>query len=705
MKRLLIFCVVAGTAFGQANIRYDNYTHAVQKPPTSAGATKDYDFSALNIGGIAAVPGGSDGQFQYNNAGALAGTASLTISGGIISANASKFVIYDNASSSNNFKFNTSNLTGSRTVKLPDANSTTILPDTGAAHNFLIGIDLNGNITKAQPTGSDIGSGGTINGTTFADTNTYRAKDGINWRMGNAADATKQFQWDVSNLTTGATRTATMPDGNASLVIADTGAANNFLTAISSLGIISKARPTISNLTPLSGTSLLVGSNAGVASVNEITLGANLSMTGSTLNAAGGGDALTTNPLSQFSATTSSQFKGVISDENAPDGASSKVIMALGSISIASGKTITFDHTSTFTTTDGQIYTFPTTTATLARTDAANTFTGHQTIEGVTSTGATGTGKLVFDTSPTLVTPLLGTPTSGNFSTGTFTWPTFNQNTTGSAASNSISGQTGLLTFTGLASTNRAKTVRDAADTLIELGGSYTPTGVWTMTNAIGLPIGTGVSGLGTGVATALAVNTNSSGGFSPIDGTATFTNKTISSSTNTVGDGNTYSHDLTAVPNQTGGWTEYFVTGSDFTTTNTGASLIDITGLVTGTLVNSAWYEFEFNIGLLNGADANGMKIAIHGAGTGTAAAVFSTVVANTSAVASANTIAINAVDTATIAIVTYSSGEGQVTGKGRFRAASASIATMSLQLVKVTGNTATCRVGSVLRIKKAHT
>jgi hypothetical protein len=60
--------------------------------------------------------------------------------------------------------------------------------------------------------------------------------------------------------------------------------------------------------------------------------------------------------------------------------------------------------------------------------------TGHTTFEGVTSTGATGTGKLVYDTSPTFVTPLLGTPTSGNFSTGTFTWPTFNQNTTGSAA-------------------------------------------------------------------------------------------------------------------------------------------------------------------------------------------------------------------------------------------------------------------------------
>jgi hypothetical protein len=49
-------------------------------------------------------------------------------------------------------------------------------------------------------------------------------------------------------------------------------------------------------------------------------------------------------------------------------------------------------------------------------------------------TDETGTGSLVFATSPSLVTPILGTPQSGNFSTGTFTWPTFNQNTTGNAA-------------------------------------------------------------------------------------------------------------------------------------------------------------------------------------------------------------------------------------------------------------------------------
>jgi hypothetical protein len=51
-----------------------------------------------------------------------------------------------------------------------------------------------------------------------------------------------------------------------------------------------------------------------------------------------------------------------------------------GTLTLGAGKTTTFDHTSTFTTTDAQTYTFPTTSATLARTDAANTFTGTQTM-------------------------------------------------------------------------------------------------------------------------------------------------------------------------------------------------------------------------------------------------------------------------------------------------------------------------------------
>jgi hypothetical protein len=75
-------------------------------------------------------------------------------------------------------------------------------------------------------------------------------------------------------------------------------------------------------------------------------------------------------------------------------------------------------------------------------------------------------------TSPVLTTPDIGTPSAGTLTNCTF--PTLNQNTTGSAASLSISGQTGLLTFTGLTSTNRVKTISNAADTIAELGQANT---------------------------------------------------------------------------------------------------------------------------------------------------------------------------------------------------------------------------------------
>ncbi len=64
------------------------------------------------------------------------------------------------------------------------------------------------------------------------------------------------------------------------------------------------------------------------------------------------------------------------------------------------------------------------------------------------------------------------------------------------ARSVSVSGQTGLLTFLGLTSTNRAKTVRDAADTLLELGGSYTPTGTFTSLTMVTPVLGTPTSGV-----------------------------------------------------------------------------------------------------------------------------------------------------------------------------------------------------------------
>lgn len=91
----------------------------------------------------------------------------------------------------------------------------------------------------------------------------------------------------------------------------------------------------------------------------------------------------------------------------------------------------------------------------------------------------------------------LGTPSGGTLTNCTF--PTFNQSTTGSAGSLKMTGTTGLMTVTGAGTgVTRAKTIRDADDTFLELGGSYTPTGTWTWSSAtMTMPFNKGGTGNG----------------------------------------------------------------------------------------------------------------------------------------------------------------------------------------------------------------
>lgn len=182
-------------------------------------------------------------------------------------------------------------------------------------------------------------------------------------------------------------------------------------------------------------------------------------------------------------------------------------------LSVAIDTSVTIDKTTAQTLTNkdlsGAGNTFPTfnqnTTGsaakwTTARNLAGNSIDGSSDVAFVNKfivQGTTDSGLSAAQFLGSLATGILkNTTTTGVLSiavAGDF--PTLNQNTSGSAASLSISGQTGLITLTGLTSTNRIKTVRDAADTILELGGSYTPTGTWTSLTMVTPVLGTPTSG------------------------------------------------------------------------------------------------------------------------------------------------------------------------------------------------------------------
>jgi hypothetical protein len=226
--------------------------------------------------------------------------------------------------------------------------------------------------------------------------------------------------------TTGATGTGNLVfDGSPTLVTPTLGVAS--ATTINKVTIT----------TPATGSTLTIADGKTLTASNTLTFTGTDSSTVAFSN--GGTVTYTSNKLSVFSSTTSAELAGVLSDETG---------FSTGALAVFS-KSPSID---------------------------APTITGHPTIESVTSTGATGTGNLVFSASPTFTgTVTLPAITATNITNSALTSGRVVYSTTGGLETDSAN-----LTFNGTTLTANALAVTNDAT----VGGTLGVTGLSTLATA-----------------------------------------------------------------------------------------------------------------------------------------------------------------------------------------------------------------------------
>ena len=219
--------------------------------------------------------------------------------------------------------------------------------------------------------------------------------------------------WDKTDL-------GAAPATNDRLLLYDTSAsATRDMTVLNLFTSPTLVTPTLGVATATSLNGLTITSSTGTFTLTNgktLSVSNTLTFTGTDSSSVafgtGGTVTYTANNLSVFAANTSAQLAGVLSNETGSGlavfatsptlttpvlGAATATSIngltltsSTGTFTLTNGKTLSVSNTLTLAGTDGTTMTFPSTSATIARTDAANTFTGTQTIGALVATTVNG---------------------------------------------------------------------------------------------------------------------------------------------------------------------------------------------------------------------------------------------------------------------------------------------------------------------------